>query len=345
MLCPKCSFTTFEHAEVCKKCGYDLKGHKKSKRIKAYKPVIKRKTLPQPQKDAGDAISSEPKAESNTTTDATSLLPESLHTISPKNTEKAQSSEASQAQPYKPFVSGHSRAKWIIFLLVIDIVLAFVAIPTTYYHIDLLSKRIAGEIATSEEISAASWWEEFMGLERQAIREDISGGSLQIIITILYMLKFITIAALLIISLMWLYRVHKNLTALGASELRFSPGCAIASWFIPIVNFYQPYQVVKEIWKASDPSVNPSSNLSWQKAPTSLILGWWWGFWLTSAIVGQASMFSNKKTSDSVYTMSWVLLVSDILIIVADILLILIIRTIDIRQEEKIRRIATFNNK
>lgn len=245
----------------------------------------------------------------------------------------------------KPFVSGHSRAKWIIFLLVIDIVLAFVAIPTTYYHIDLLSKRISGEIATSEEISAASWWEEFMGLERQAIREDISGGSLQIIITILYMLKFITIAALLIISLMWLYRVHKNLTALGASELRFSPGWAIASWFIPIVNFYQPYQVVKEIWKASDPSVNPSSNLLWQKAPTSLILGWWWGFWLTSAIAGQASMFSNKKTSDSVYTMSWVLLASDILIIVADILLILIIRTIDIRQEEKIRRIGTFNNK
>lgn len=241
----------------------------------------------------------------------------------------------------KPFVSGHPLAKWIIFLIVVDIVLAVVAIPTTYYHIELLSKTIAGEITTEAEIFAVSWWEEFMGLERQTITEDLSGGRLQVIITILYMLKFITIAALLIISLMWLYRVHKNLPALGVSDLRFSPGWAVASWLIPIVNFYLPYQVVKEIWKASDPSVNPSSNLSWQKTPTSLILGWWWGFWLTSALAGQASMFLSKKTLGDVYTMSWVLLASDILIIVADIFLILIVRTIDARQEAKNRRIAT----
>jgi hypothetical protein len=64
VLCPKCNFTTFEHADVCKKCGYDLKAYKESKGIKAHKPVIKSETPPQPQGDAGDAISSEPKAES-----------------------------------------------------------------------------------------------------------------------------------------------------------------------------------------------------------------------------------------------------------------------------------------
>ncbi len=223
----------------------------------------------------------------------------------------------------------------------VDILLAVVAIPTTYYHIELLSKAMTGEITAEAETFAVSWWEEFMGLERQTITEDISGGRLQVIITILNMLKAITMALLLILCLMWLYRVHKNLPALGVSDLRFSPGWAVASWFIPIVNFYQPYQVVKEIWMASDPSVNPSSNLSWQKTPTSLILGWWWDFWLTSTIAGQASMFLSKKTSGDVYTMSWVLLSSEILIIVADIFLILIVRTIDARQEEKNRRIAT----
>ncbi len=64
MLCPKCNFTTFEHADICKRCGYDLKAHKESKGIKAYKPVIKTEAPPQPQEDAGDAISSEAKAES-----------------------------------------------------------------------------------------------------------------------------------------------------------------------------------------------------------------------------------------------------------------------------------------
>lgn len=64
MLCPKCGFTTFEHAEFCKKCGYDLKAHKESKGIKASKPVIKKETPPQPQEVVKDAINSEPKAES-----------------------------------------------------------------------------------------------------------------------------------------------------------------------------------------------------------------------------------------------------------------------------------------
>ncbi|MEK6678254.1 MAG: RDD family protein [Nitrospirota bacterium] len=39
MLCPKCSFTTFDYADTCKKCGYDLKAHRESKGIQASKPV------------------------------------------------------------------------------------------------------------------------------------------------------------------------------------------------------------------------------------------------------------------------------------------------------------------
>ncbi len=39
MLCPKCSFTTFEYADTCKKCGYDLKAHRESKGLSASKPV------------------------------------------------------------------------------------------------------------------------------------------------------------------------------------------------------------------------------------------------------------------------------------------------------------------
>ncbi|MBI3354079.1 MAG: RDD family protein [Nitrospirae bacterium] len=41
MLCPKCNFTTFDYADTCKKCGYDLKAYKESKGISASKPVSK----------------------------------------------------------------------------------------------------------------------------------------------------------------------------------------------------------------------------------------------------------------------------------------------------------------
>ena len=39
MLCPKCNFTTFDYADTCKKCGYDLKTLREAKGISASKPV------------------------------------------------------------------------------------------------------------------------------------------------------------------------------------------------------------------------------------------------------------------------------------------------------------------
>lgn len=53
MLCPKCSFTTFDYADSCKKCGYDLKAHKESKGISASKPVSR--PAPKPEKKKEEA--------------------------------------------------------------------------------------------------------------------------------------------------------------------------------------------------------------------------------------------------------------------------------------------------
>ena len=65
MLCPKCSFTTFDYADSCKKCGYDLKSYRESKGISASKPVSR--PAPKPEKkieaapiDLGVSESSEP---------------------------------------------------------------------------------------------------------------------------------------------------------------------------------------------------------------------------------------------------------------------------------------------
>src|SRR5438093_12382214 len=56
--------------------------------------------------------------------------------------------------------------------------------------------------------------------------------------------------------LTWLQRAYRNLPALHATELRYTPGWAVGSWFIPLVNLFAPHQVVSELWKASDPSTS-----------------------------------------------------------------------------------------
>ena len=82
----------------------------------------------------------------------------------------------------------------------------------------------------------------------------------------------------------WIYVAHANKWSLGATGMRFTPGWAIGSFFVPIINLYMPYQAMKELWLVSaDP-------LQWQHQRRSAILPWWWLFWLVSGILGQASL-------------------------------------------------------
>ena len=57
----------------------------------------------------------------------------------------------------------------------------------------------------------------------------------------------------LISLLVWIYAAHANLPALRGTNLEFSDGWAVGWFFVPIANLVKPYQVVREIWRSSDP--------------------------------------------------------------------------------------------
>src|SRR6185437_9304082 len=46
--------------------------------------------------------------------------------------------------------------------------------------------------------------------------------------------------------LMWFYRVHKNLLALRAANLEYSPGWAVGGFFVPFLNLVRPMHVMRE---------------------------------------------------------------------------------------------------
>ena len=53
--------------------------------------------------------------------------------------------------------------------------------------------------------------------------------------------------------LLWTYRSYRHLSALSDRDLRFSPGWAVGWFFVPIMNLFRPYQVMKEMWRKSTP--------------------------------------------------------------------------------------------
>lgn len=85
-----------------------------------------------------------------------------------------------------------------------------------------------------------------------------------------------------VLALKWIHRANFNARQLGAEGMRFTPGWAVGSYFIPIVNLWKPYQAMKEIWKAS------SSPSNWQGAPSGALLGIWWFLWLLSTFANYA---------------------------------------------------------
>jgi hypothetical protein len=90
--------------------------------------------------------------------------------------------------------------------------------------------------------------------------------------TLLNVLAFAVQIPLIIAFCIWLYRVLCNAKARHPLA-GISPGWAVGSFFIPIVNFFAPYFVVRRAWEAD---VSPDA------APVA----WWFVPWSLSGALG-----------------------------------------------------------
>ncbi len=81
--------------------------------------------------------------------------------------------------------------------------------------------------------------------------------------------------------LIWRYKANQNCWYYGAEQMRFTPGWAVGWSFVPVMNLFKPYQVMKEIWKIStDPD-------NWKNQKSSVLIKWWWFFCLVDVFFGR----------------------------------------------------------
>jgi hypothetical protein len=71
-----------------------------------------------------------------------------------------------------------------------------------------------------------------------------------------------------VLFFIWIFYANKNSRVL-ATNIKFTPGWAVANFFIPVINLFRPYQIVQEIWKVSE---NPHS---WNGRRDSIFVGLW----------------------------------------------------------------------
>jgi hypothetical protein len=120
----------------------------------------------------------------------------------------------------------------------------------------------------------------------------------QIVIAV-YFLSFV---ATVVPFAVWVYRANVNVRQLGAQDLKFTPGWAVAWYFVPFLSFWKPYQAMKEIWRAS------KSPGAWEAEEIPVLLSWWWCAWIVASIGGNLSFkFSlAARTVDDLVASTWV---------------------------------------
>jgi hypothetical protein len=149
------------------------------------------------------------------------------------------------------------------------------------------------------------------------------------------------------VYLRWLHRAVANVTSLG-SAMKWRPGQAVSAHFLPIVGFWRPYQVMKALYEASDPTTLPDApvyrvrdDASYREASREVVAAPEWrrpapilAWWLTYLLSGVPGIVVSLTVDPRVG--AWT---SAAGYGAAATLVILVIRSIDARQRERLRRL------
>jgi hypothetical protein len=150
----------------------------------------------------------------------------------------------------------------------------------------------------------------------------------------------------LILFLCWVYRVHKNLSALKVRGLEFTPGWAVAMFLIPLLNLFRPFFVLREIWHGSDPENEDNNKDTRARKGTPELLGGLWSVLIATIITTAVSngLAGNEKRGENTFYPA-ALVLSELLRFGLMILIILVIKEISRRQEERYQKMPGLSSR
>ncbi len=154
------------------------------------------------------------------------------------------------------------RAKNAIILIWLVLVFEIVSFISAYFQYDLLRVSAMGGEISLDTITANETSEIVVGL----------------LSAITYIISAVTF-------IQWFRRAYYNLH-LKVNFLNYTEGWAAGCWFVPFINLYRPYQIMKELYEETDELLS-KKGISVNQTFSTTLLGWWWAFWIINNFVGQ----------------------------------------------------------
>jgi hypothetical protein len=157
--------------------------------------------------------------------------------------------------------SNERRARLAILLIWIVLAMEIVNLVSSCMQLDLLQT-----VASGGDVPAEAG-------EANDNREAAAGR--------IYLLAYAISA---ITFILWFRRAYYNLHQ-KAAPLALPEGWAAGCWFVPIVNLFRPYQIMKEMYVETKKLLD-GHGFRERVAYTTRYLDWWWTLWVMSAVVG-----------------------------------------------------------
>ncbi|MDB5268981.1 MAG: hypothetical protein JWP58_2021 [Hymenobacter sp.] len=144
------------------------------------------------------------------------------------------------------------RLRYAIIFQWIVVGASLLALASTVVEYLMLQKMAAGVKVPHAQVEASDWRQQVV-------------GSTQLV---LILLAFIAL-------ILWTHRAYENIHRLHKTpKPRHSEGAGGWGWFVPIMNFWYPYQVIKDIWLLTQRYAQPDEAPRYER-DNSLIGGWW----------------------------------------------------------------------
>lgn len=203
----------------------------------------------------------------------------------------------------EPLKDNSKRARILISVFWLICGLNIIAIISGYFEIKLLESMQSGTSVSSSEA------------DMNDLRQAIIG-----------MTQFAAFILCVVVFLNWFRRAYGNLHRIAPHVPEHSEKTAVWSFFVPILNLFRPYTIMKEIWLKSQRQILERKEDFIVNTSTALI-GLWWALYLVSSFVSNFAGRSvlRAETVDDYLLSSQAYFISDIIEIPAALTAILVV--------------------
>ncbi len=170
------------------------------------------------------------------------------------------------------------RAKILLTVFGVLIVLNSVGLLIGYNEMQILKKAQIGEYVSEEAENLSELLQGIIGL-----------------------VQFGLYISSVVVFLNWFRRAYGNLHRADITYINHRETMAVWAWFIPIVSFYRPVQMMNEIWTETQETIK-NFDTTYVTKKGGIIIGLWWALFIISNFIGWY-VFQTIKKQDTIEQM------------------------------------------